>query len=107
MAVFPDGSASIFYGAVPRRVRVAPNTFDFEKLVDSFRADAMDRQPAAGADAIYAGVSLPGSSEVTFVKNRSRVRDLLEMGWRARLPPRSELHEQESYTWVMRACDFE
>lgn len=106
MAVFPDGSASIFYGAAPRSVRVASNTFHFEQLVDLFQADLMDRQTAISADTIHASVCLPGTSEVKLVNNHSRVRNLLVQGWQARLPPRAELQEHESYAWVKRACDF-
>lgn len=106
LTIFPDGSGDISHGASPQKVRAPARTFDFASTLRLFRADAAAETAAARPRTGNAGAVFPGSSEVRPIHDAGRVRLLIEQGWKARLPPRAGLHEDESYQWIRRACDL-
>ena len=105
LTVWPDGGASIYFGAMPRRVSVAPGTFSFERLVESLRAKSYPQSARTAAKDEVGTLSLPGNESLLFIDDLELVRSLLDLGWKARLVPTTPL-EVENYAWVSNACSL-
>ena len=105
LTIWKDGEASISYGAMPKWVRVAPRTFDFDQIARLLQArsypqsDLFLRSESAGT------LSLPGSQDLRFISDFALVRSLLERAWKARASP-AWPSDNEDYQWVARACSF-
>ena len=102
--VFEKGTGTINYGAMPRSVEVSAGTFNFPELVRLLRANSRSQasspiRPDSGS------VSLPEFSELRSIEDAILVRELLERGWKARIPPASA-HDHEDHRWVAGACSF-
>ncbi|NZA26816.1 hypothetical protein H0E84_10510 [Luteimonas sp. SJ-92] len=106
LTILEDGQASIHYGAAPRRVRVAPGTFDFDAVALSLRSGSYPQGDGAVRSDSTGSVSLPDSQELRFVDDPVLVRSLLERAWRARAAPTQPFDSEENYRWVARACGF-
>lgn len=108
LAILSDGSGRIYYGAAAHTVRVAARTFDFDRIVESLSSESLP-WPGSAVDTVPPSVILPGSNEPRLVEDASVVRNLLEQGWRARLPAQAIQvdHERRQHAWVKRVCDFE
>lgn len=108
LTILSDGSGRINYGAAPHTVKVAARTFDFDRIAESLSSDSLP-WPGSAVDTVPPSVVLPGSNEPRLVEDASVVRNLLEQGWRARLPPQaiSYDHENRQHAWVKRVCAFE
>ncbi len=100
-----DGSATIRFGAMPRWVQVAPQTFKFEQLVESLRAKSYAQRARNATGPQVGSLILPVSNDLLFLHDHELVRSLLEQAWRARVPPTFP-HESEDYAWVSKACSL-
>jgi hypothetical protein len=103
LTVQPNGSASIYFGAMPRRVNAAPGTFSFEQLVASLRAKSYPQSARNATEHRVGSLSLPGNESLLFIDDYELVRSLLDLGWKARVIPTTP-YEVENYAWVSSAC---
>jgi hypothetical protein len=101
-----DGEASISYGAMPRWVRVARGTFDFEQLVHDLRDKSYTQSASKLTHNPGGTLSLPGSEDLLFLDDSELVRSLLQGAWRARVPPTTP-QELKDYNWVLMACSLQ
>lgn len=107
LMLFPDGSGNIIYGAAPQTVRVTARTFDFANMLQSLRSKAQ-RKVGPWDDTPVASVVFADSSEALRVHDTAMVRNLLETGWKSRLPPDERWNASEAaHAWIKRACAFE
>jgi len=109
LLVFPDGSGRIHYGAAPRIVRVAAQAFDFSQVLQSLRSSMQDRDAETHGDAqSIAGVGFPGTNVVERFHDTALARSLLETGWKSRLPPTDQWHDDdEAHAVIGRTCRFD
>ena len=105
LTISKDGEASISYGAMPRWVRVAPSTFDFDQIVRLLQARSYPQSDLSVRNESTGTLSLPGSQELRFINDTALVRSLLERAWKARAAPVWPSNN-EDYRWVARACSF-
>jgi hypothetical protein len=98
-----DGTATIYFGAMPRWVTVARGTFNFEQLEKILRAKSY---PQSDKDPIPLPGTLSFPDSTTLVIDDYRlVRSLLERAWKARELPKNPF-EVEDYAWVSKACSL-
>jgi hypothetical protein len=100
-----DGSADIHFGAMPRWVRVAQHTFNFDELVKSLRGKSVSQRAPNAAGLAMGSLSLSDSTDLQFIDDHKLVRSLFERAWRARIRPTTR-QEVEDYAWVSRACSL-
>jgi hypothetical protein len=100
-----DGTASIHYGAMPRFIRVARGTFDFEQLVKDLLAKSYPSSVGRPIGAPVGGVSLSQRQDLLFIDDEKLVRSLLQRAWKARVPPTTP-QEIEDHDWVSKACSL-
>jgi hypothetical protein len=100
-----DGSASIHYGAVARRVEVQPGTFNLEKLTKTLRAKSYQPTAYKTERAPDGSLSLPDESGLLFHDDYEFVRSLLERAWGARVPPKTP-EEVEAHAWISNSCSL-
>jgi hypothetical protein len=105
LTIGEDGKASIFYGAMPRLVRVTPGTFNFDQLVLLLRATSYPHSDRSLHSEPVGTVSLPESQYVRFINDGALVRSLLERAWKAREAPTRQFDEA-NYRWIAEACAF-
>jgi len=105
LSIRDDGEASLSYGSMPRWVRVAPGTFDFDHVVELLDASSSPQGDRPFDSAATGTVSLPGSQALRLVDDAGLVRSLLEKAWRARLAPADD-STAEDHDWVANACAF-
>lgn len=105
LSIWKDGQASISYGSMPRRVRVIPGTFDFDRVADLLRIKSYqpDDRPFDGPST--GSVALPGSQALRWVDDMGWVRSLLQQAWKARIAPASD-SAVEDHHWVAQTCSL-
>lgn len=97
-----DGSASIYYGAMPRWVNVPAGTFRFERLAKKLRAKSYS-QSAEGAVELPGGLFFSDSTELLVIDEYRLFRSLIERAWQARELPKTP-QEAEDAEWISKAC---
>jgi hypothetical protein len=101
-----DGGGALGYGAMPREVRVAPDSFAMPDLrsllLGMARVQTSDPRPESPA----ASVAFDGSSLLAWIDDAALVEGLLWRAWQARIVPDSS-RAREDLEWVARACRFE
>ena len=105
LAVKKDGEASIFYGAMPRSVRVTPGTFNFDQLILLLRAKSYPQSDRSLHSEPVGTLSLPESQDLRFINDAALIRSLLEHAWKARAAPTQQF-DDEDYRWIAKACAF-
>lgn len=103
LAIREDGTAAIFYGALPRLVRVMPGTFNFDQIVLEFRSNAYPHSDRSLHGEPAGTVSFPESSELHFINDAAFARSLLERAWKAREAPTGQF-EQDDYRLIAKTC---
>lgn len=106
LTVRQDGTASIRFGAMPRWVRVAPGTFDFDQLASDLRNKSYPQNTSRSTGYPIGSLSLPESKDLLLIDDEELIRSLLEQAWRARVPPKTP-RELEDYDWVSKACSLQ
>jgi hypothetical protein len=103
--VASDGSASLFYGSMPRWVLVPTGAFDLKALTSSLLRLSMERPSEWMSSKDQGSVQLPGSTSFRIIQEGAIVRELLERAWTSRTAPTNSF-EHEDYAWVASACSF-
>lgn len=108
LAVAPDGSARLGYGAAPWSVRVAPGTFRFDDLMTRFGAHAAPTEKAAEGPHTLASFILPGSAVPQDFQDVDFMRGLFDQAWRTRQPadPHGMENRPEDHVRIKSACAF-
>lgn len=105
LTVASDGGASIHFGAMPKRVRVTPGTFDFAQVVSVLRENSYPQSARSLTKGPVGSVSLPNGGDLLFIDDITLVRSLLQRAWSARVAP-ATTRELEDYNWVSDACSL-
>ncbi|MFN4118111.1 hypothetical protein [Acidovorax sp.] len=108
LAVAPDGSARLGYGAAPWSVRVAPGTFRFDDLMTWFGAHVAQTEKAGDDPHTLASFLLPGSSTPQTFQDADFMRGLFYKAWQARLSadPHGMHNRPEDHARIKSACAF-
>jgi hypothetical protein len=104
LALRPDGSGHLSYGALPRYVEFASGSFEFkaveQALMRASRPQSqMPLRHAAGA------VTLPGSAELRSLQDAEHASDLFRKAWGARAAT-LDARQAEDQESIGRACGF-
>ena len=105
LTIGKDGEASISYGSTPKWVRVAPHTFDFDRIVRLLQARSYPQRDLSLRSESVGTLSLPGSQDLRFINDSALIRSLLERAWKARVAPVWP-SDNEDYRWVASVCSF-
>ncbi|MDR6990172.1 hypothetical protein [Luteimonas sp. 3794] len=105
LVVQQDGNASISYGAMPKLIRVAPGTFNFNELVLLLREKSYPQSDRSLHDEPVGTLLLPEEQDLLLINDAFLVSSLLERAWKARAAPTRQF-DDESYRWVAEACAF-
>jgi hypothetical protein len=98
-----DGSATLFFGALPQHVNVQAGTFDLPELRTRFESIARRAQNRNELKPPVGGVRFQNNAADLYFNDAELANTLLRRAWAHRLPPRNEFALRDERT-IARFC---